>query len=221
MIRIGIVGIGFMGMIHLPRRAEAHGRAGRGGVQPRSRRSSPATGAPSAATSARPATGGPQRRQEVRPARGDARRPRHRPHRRLQPDHLHPEYGHRGAQGRQARPGREGHRPEPRGRRRHARGGQSSGQAADGRARAAVLPRVRLRGRGHARAAVRQAARRRTSSASSRGRTGRPTSATPPRPAARPSICTSTTRTSSAWSRACRSRSSPPASSRTAARSAT
>ena len=31
-------------------------------------------------------------------------------------------------------------------------------------------------------------------------RTGRPTSATRPRPAARPSTCTSTTRTSSAWS---------------------
>ena len=103
-----------------------------------------------------------------------------------------------------------------RGRRRHARRRRRSRQAADGRARAAVLPRVRLRRRRPSAAARTASCWAAISSASSRGPTGRPRSATPPRPAARRSTCTSTTRTSSAWSAACRARSSPPAWSRAA-----
>ena len=147
---------------------------------------------------------GPRRRQEVRPPRATARRPRHRPGRRLHPTHLHPATAIAALEAGKHVLVEKAIAPDAGGRRRHARGGGEGGQAADGGARAAVLPRVRLRGRGHPRRQLRQAARRRTSSASSPGRTGRPTSATPPRPAARPSTCTSTTRTSSAWSAACR-----------------
>ena len=76
-------------------------------------------------------------------------------------------------------------------------------QAADGRPRPAVLPRVRLRGRGGAVGALRRAPGRALLRGSSPSPTGRAGSATPTAAAARRSTCTSTTPTSSASSAAC------------------
>ena len=162
MIRIGIVGVGFMGMIHyLAARRTAKGRASRP-FAAAIRRSWPATGAASRATSAR---AGEMmdlcRRQEVRPPRRPAGGSGHRPDRRLQSDaSASRSDSQRSPASRQARPGREGHRPGAQGRRCHARGGQESGQLLMVAHVLPFFPEFAYRGRSDPRRRVRQAAGR-------------------------------------------------------------
>ena len=74
----------------------------------------------------------------------------------------------------------------------------SGWQAADGGARAAVLSGVRLCRRSHSRRPLGSGARRPFQASDRHGLTGRSISATPPKPAARRWTCISTTPTSSA-----------------------
>ena len=162
MIRIGIVGVGFMGMIHYLAAQQAARSAGR--------RRSAAAIEKKLAGDWRDIRGNFGPRGEMmdlsghartyRRLRRDAGRPGHRPGRHLQSDASASGDGHRGAEGGQACACREGDRAGAERRRRHGRGGAAGGQAAHGRPCAAVLPGVRVCGRGDSRRRVRQAAGR-------------------------------------------------------------
>ena len=161
-VRIGIVGIGFMGMIHYLAARKLQGAQVTALCSRDPEEAGRRLDGPSRATSARAAQrmdlSGVKTYDRLDDLLAD---PEHRPHRCLQPDAPASRNGDASPPGRQARAGRKGHRADDRRGRRHA--GQAARQAGKLLMVAHVLPffrRVRLRGRGDPQRPAWQAARR-------------------------------------------------------------